>query len=209
MPPDIPLMFPTAGIPPSVAGWVAEPKLDGWRGRLLADADCAFIRTRRGNDVSEAVPAALAVREAGLRVVLDGELVSGSGIEELFGVAPALARERQGQPVTFVAFDVLWHDGDVLTGRSYTERRAVLDGLGLDRFGVPVVASLDVEDATSLFSACSGLGVGGVVLKRSASRYRPGRRTPDWKKTTCSAWRDHLDQLHHSGRREHGTPDET
>ena len=42
-----------------------------------------------------------------------------------------MARRGRGQPVTFVAFDLLWHDGELLTGRPYTERRELLDGLHL------------------------------------------------------------------------------
>jgi bifunctional non-homologous end joining protein LigD len=195
VPPDIAPMLPTVGVPPSVAGWVAEPKLDGWRARLLVDTDVVVVRTRRGNDVSEAVPAALALRDAGLSVVLDGELVAGRGtLAEFYRVGPAVARKGRGQAVTFVAFDCVWHDGELLTGRPHVERRELLDRLGLAALGVPVVPSLDGLDAALLFTACDQLGVEGVVLKRSASLYWPGRRTPDWKKVKVRAWREHMER---------------
>jgi len=43
---------PTVGVPRSVDGWAAEPKLDGWLGRMLVDAEGAAVRTRRGRDIT-------------------------------------------------------------------------------------------------------------------------------------------------------------
>jgi ATP-dependent DNA ligase len=35
MPPDIPPMLAESGVPRSMDGWAAKPKLDGWRARVL------------------------------------------------------------------------------------------------------------------------------------------------------------------------------
>jgi ATP-dependent DNA ligase len=75
MPPDIAPMLPTTGIPATVDGWAAEPKLDlAWAPPRRARRGGGF--TRRGHDVTEAVAAARAVRDADLRLVRDGELVA-------------------------------------------------------------------------------------------------------------------------------------
>ena len=46
--------------------------------------------------------------------------------------------------MTFVAFDILWLDGELVTRRPYAERRALLEGLGLPALGVPVMPTYRV-----------------------------------------------------------------
>ena len=85
-------MLAATGVPRSVEGWSAEPKLDGWRARMLVDENRAVVRTRCGNDVSAPVPVVQAVQAAGPRVVLDGELVAGAGtLQDFYRVGPAVA----------------------------------------------------------------------------------------------------------------------
>lgn len=194
MPPDIPPMLADAGVPPSMTGWAAEPKLDGWRARVLVDGNELSVRTRRGRNLAEAVPRAQRLR--GLNAVFDGELVAGAGtLADFYSLGAALAlRHRASTEVSFVAFDLLWLDGELLTGLPYVERRNRLDALDLPARGTPVVPSFDGLDAALLFQACANLGVEGVVLKRQASRYWPGERRADWRKAKCQAWRDHLER---------------
>jgi bifunctional non-homologous end joining protein LigD len=125
----------------------------------------------------ESVPAA--ARLTGLRAVLDGEPVAGAGtLTDFYRLGSALAvRRRAGAEVSFVAFDLLWLDGEPLTGQPYAERRKLLDGLELAARGVPAVPSFDGLDAALLFKACDAMGVEGMVLKRQASLYWPGERS--------------------------------
>jgi ATP-dependent DNA ligase len=54
----------------------------------------------------------------------------------------------------------------------------------------PAVAGLDGAQA---LEACAEVGVAGIVLKRLASPYLPGRRSPDWRKLKVSTWApDHM-----------------
>jgi bifunctional non-homologous end joining protein LigD len=194
VPPDIPPMLADTGVPPSMEGWAAEPKLDGWRARVLVEGKEVSVRTRRGRNLAEAVPRAH--RLSGLNAVFDGELVAGAGtLSDFYSLGAALAlRHRTSAQVSFVAFDLLWLDGEVLTGRPYAERRELLDALELPARGTPVVPSFDGLDAALLFQACDNLGVEGVMLKRRASRYWPGERRADWRKAKCQAWREHLER---------------
>ena len=43
-------MLADRGIPRSLAGWCVEPKLDGWRVRVLVDAPGVRVMTRGGMD---------------------------------------------------------------------------------------------------------------------------------------------------------------
>jgi bifunctional non-homologous end joining protein LigD len=95
--------------------------------------------------------------------------------------APPFARQlARVEPVTFVAFDLLWADGTTLLDRPYAERRARLEELRLGgaRWTVTPVFS----SGAALWEATAGQGLEGVVAKRHDSRYRPGRRTRGWVK---------------------------
>jgi bifunctional non-homologous end joining protein LigD len=87
-------------------------------------------------------------------------------------------------PVQYVVFDLLRHGGRSTIGLPYIERRALLDGLGLD--GAPGwrVAPNFVDVAGSLvMAAAEQQGLEGVVAKRVDSAYQPGRRSRSWIKT--------------------------
>lgn len=192
VPPDIQPMLATTGVPRNLDGWAAEPKLDGWRARVLVDGADVMVRTRRGRPVTEHVP--VAANLTGLRAVLDGELVAGAGVaEDFYKLGPWMAARRGVKP-SFVAFDVLWADGELLTSMPYSERRRRLEELDLPQLGVPLVPTFDGVDAADLFRACSSLGVEGLVLKQQASTYQPGVRSTSWRKVKCSAWRAHLER---------------
>jgi bifunctional non-homologous end joining protein LigD len=84
-------------------------------------------------------------------------------------------------PVRYVVFDVL-HLGRSLTARPWHERRAALDGLGLDAEPVTTGAAFPADPAAVLATARER-GLEGVVSKRTDAAYQPGRRSPDWTKT--------------------------
>ena len=60
------------------------------------------------------------------------------------------------------------------------ERRAALAGLGLGESTWQVPAAYD--DGLMLMTATEQQGLEGIVSKRRASRYHPGRRSADWLK---------------------------
>ena len=90
-----------------------------------------------------------------------------------------MLKDAREVPVTFLAFDLLHLDGLDQTGLPYRDRRARLEELGLDgeRWSVAPAVPGTGRDAAE---AARGLGLGGVVAKRLASRYQPGTKSPDW-----------------------------
>jgi len=83
--------------------------------------------------------------------------------------------------VTYVIFDLLHLDGRTLVELPYEERRAELEALGLDgdSWQTP---SYHRGDGGALLAASRAQGLEGIVAKRLASPYRPGRRGRDWLK---------------------------
>jgi bifunctional non-homologous end joining protein LigD len=196
MVPDIAPMLVGRGRPAGGldGGWDVEPKLDGWRATVLAAGDEVVVRTRRGRRIS--VPGMEAL--AGLNVVLDDELVANAGTaSDFYALGPSVAGwQRAGVSVAFMAFDVLWHDGDLLLERPYEDRRALLEGLALSG-PCGVVPRFPGVDAEALLEVCAGHDVEGVVLKRRSSQYRPGERSKDWRKIKAPGW-----GAHHAQRRQ-------
>jgi bifunctional non-homologous end joining protein LigD len=177
------------------ASWAFEVKWDGVRCVASAPGDGTVrLRTRAGNDVTAAYPelAALGKQLTGRPAVLDAEIVVlDAGGRPDFG----LLQRRMGvlnprraahlvmeYPVQLVLFDVMHLDGRPLLGLPYLERRAALFGLSLAGPHWSVPAHLEGHGQQAWESTLRN-GYEGVVAKRMASTYKPGARSPDWRKT--------------------------
>lgn len=195
MPGPVAPMLAVAGrMPADATGWSFEVKWDGMRALVHCPGDgTGVVRTRTLRDVTALWPEldALATALGTTACVLDGELVTldatGRPSFEMLqprmqaspAAAQALARLR---PATFVAFDLLWIDGEDLRPAPYAFRRDRLRRLGLEGPNWLTSPQLETEDTAELEVAVRALGLEGVVAKRSSSPYRTGLRSPDWRK---------------------------
>jgi bifunctional non-homologous end joining protein LigD len=192
-PPPVLPMLATAGEPPAGAGWSFEFKWDGVRAVTAVAGERIRAQSRRGNEVTAAYPELtdLIALLDGRPVLLDGEVVAfdESGRPD-FGTLQHRMHVRspdpqllEGIPVSYIVFDLLYLDGVSLLGEPYDRRRALLEELGIagPRVQVPPVAA-GVSGA-QLLEVARAHGLEGVVGKRRASRYEPGRRSPAWIKT--------------------------
>jgi len=180
-----PMLATSTDVLPSGAGWVFEPKWDGYRALVRVRDGEATLRSRNGNDLTTRFPGvaraiALAVRAPS--AVLDGEVcaLDDTGRSD-FG-----RLQRSEGLLVFVAFDLIELDGEPLLRRTYLERRGELARL-LDTSGPGVLLSPSFDDGAALEQAAREHGLEGVVAKRTASPYQPGRRSPDWRKLKLKA----------------------
>jgi bifunctional non-homologous end joining protein LigD len=113
----------------------------------------------------------------------DGELVAFDGERSSFALLQAPTPAKQ--PI-FCAFDLLDLLGRDTTGLPWTERSGLL-ARALTAAGPLVIGPQRVEGepAALLADACRR-GWEGLIAKRAASPYRPGR-SPDWRKLKCTA----------------------
>ena len=86
-------------------------------------------------------------------------------------------------PVQYVVFDLLYHRGRCWLREPLARRRSALAALcaGLDLPEVLFSAGV-VGAGTALYALALAQGHEGVVAKRLDSTYRPGRRSPTWRK---------------------------
>jgi len=158
---------------------------------VAVDTDGLTVWTRRGTDITDKVPEVAAL---GVDCVLDGELVSGAGLPaDFYPLAGLMSARRRRSAVTFVAFDVLRLDGRSLLDYDLASRREVLECLvRLSDGALTAVATFDGTDLDDVLMCCEPMQLEGIVVKRRTSLYRPGRRSVEWRKVNCPAWRtDH------------------
>jgi len=195
----LPMLAGGTGVPPNHAAYQLEPKLDGQRVIAVAGPDGTVLTNRRGGEITNTYPelaglgAALAPRPA----VLDGEVVtfnergqtSFQRLQRRMHVVEPASRLLAETPVSYVAFDVLWLDGELLVDRPQAERRQVLQDLALKG---PAWQTAPVLDATpqELLEACRQLGLEGFMAKRLDAPYLPGRRSTAWSKIKCGRRRE-------------------
>jgi bifunctional non-homologous end joining protein LigD len=189
-------MLATPGPVPGGAGWAYEFKWDGVRAVAYAEGGTVRVLSRNDRDVSASYPelAELTRLLGPRRAVLDGEIValdaagrpSFAELQRRMHVAAPPASLLAAVPVRYHVFDVLHLDGEPALHLPYHRRRDLLAGLHLDGAVVDTPPHHPDADPAEVTAAAARRGLEGVVAKRLASPYRPGRRSPDWVKTPFS-----------------------
>ena len=88
-------------------------------------------------------------------------------------------------PAAFVAYDLLYYQGQIALEEPFTRRRELLASLAVDGQTARRAESHTFEDVTALdaeFDAARARGNEGLMIKDPASPYKPGRRGRDWLK---------------------------
>ncbi|MEU3136368.1 non-homologous end-joining DNA ligase [Streptomyces sp. NPDC006854] len=191
-------MLATPGpLPPAAAEnqYAFEVKQDGQRAMIYLTGDGTIrVRARQGTDITAAYPELLPLADAfgAHSAVLDGEIVAldeqgRSDFERLqqrMGLAdsPAkAARMATRVPARLMLFDAVYLDGRLLTGLPYTERRQLLEGLGLAGPAWSTPAAITGHGAQA-WEMAREAGLEGLIAKRLTSRYEPGARSKSWVK---------------------------
>ena len=181
--------------------WWFEPKFDGIRSMTTMGTDATRLVTRNGRDVSDKYPELRMAHELvdQVNAVLDAEIVAfdedGKNSFEVLQQRMNLSNEREIKrissriPVALVAFDLLWLDGHDLTDLALEQRRELLETIVEQDHRLQVVTHVD-GGGTAFAEVAEGLGLEGVVAKRTGSKYQPGRRSPDWRKIKLTNTQD-------------------
>ena len=192
MPPILQPMLATAGGKPfDDPKWTFEVKWDGVRTFAYLGGEKTRLVSRRGREVNVQYPELLEMHGllAGDNALVDGEIVvlekdgrpSFERLQSRFTLAKPSERDVKANPVIFIAFDLLWLDGESLLERPLEERVQALHRVLVP--GPRVQNSVMFErEGKKLFDEVKKRGLEGVIAKRKGSKYVPGRRTKDWMK---------------------------
>lgn len=88
-------------------------------------------------------------------------------------------------PAAFVAYDMLYGQGEILLEAPFAQRREKLETLNVDGQTVRRASSQTFSDVAELdaeFEGARARGNEGLMVKDPASPYKPGRRGRDWLK---------------------------
>ncbi|MDQ1570324.1 MAG: bifunctional non-ous end joining protein LigD [Actinomycetota bacterium] len=172
--------------------WAFEMKWDGIRAIATVSGGEVTFTTRNGIDVTPTYPdlAELAERVNG-DAVLDGEIVAlnqaGRPDFGLLQKRMKLTRKAdvdpaaRATPVHYMLFDILSAGSESTIGKTYDDRRALLEHLVASKGRIHVPPAFDGDLGAAIASSLQ-LGLEGVMAKRRDSTYSPGRRSRAWIK---------------------------
>jgi ATP-dependent DNA ligase len=178
----------TDALPPA-AGFLFEPKWDGFRALVFRPAPGEIaIQSRDLRPLDRYFPelddALVGLLPDGC--IVDGEIVvvGAAGLDfdalqqRLHPAASRVAKLAVATPASFVAFDLLAAAGRSLVERTQAERRAALEtllaGTRPPLYLTPVTR--DGEIAAAWLREFEGAGLDGVVAKPVDAPYQPGKR---------------------------------
>ena len=173
---------------PAGDGWLCEAKFDGYRALLVKQRDTVRLLSRKGKSLNGKYSKIL---QAGMRMrcssaVLDGEIIV---IDEngrpSFQALQNFRDTTDSSRLFYYCFDLLQVSGRSTLALPLEQRRMLLqrlvNGTGL-KFSEALEAAPEV-----LITSLRNLGIEGIVAKKLASTYQPGKRSAAWVKLKLNA----------------------
>lgn len=177
------------------AGVLVEDKYDGIRAQAHKSGRKVKLFSRTLDEINEFPELFDGLAALPGEFILDGEIVAWRDAHALpfTELQKRLGRKQPDMwllreiPVNFVAFDLLYRDGDLLLDMPLAERRPYLERL----LGAPKAPQVQLsiaqrcgtaEELQRAFEAALKRGHEGVMAKKPDSLYTPGRRGRLWFK---------------------------
>lgn len=182
-PPEVsPMLATLVDKPFDDKGWIYEVKWDGYRAMAVISDGKVELLSRNNKSFNDTYyPIYDTLRSWKLNAVIDGEIVvvNDSG-QANFGALQNWRSEADGQLLYYV-FDLLWLEGEDLTGLPLTERRQKLQSVLPGADNIRVSEAFDIS-GTEFFKTASEMGLEGIMAKKADSTYSYGVRSKDWLK---------------------------
>jgi len=169
----------------------AEDKLDGIRAQIHKTNDRIAIYTRTMDRTDESFPDVVeTIKKIPGDFLLDGEIVPWQNgqvlpfahIQKRLGrknLTPAILRDN---PASFITFDILYLNGQLLMDQPLHQRRHALEQLNPTLLKTSLCSVSTADEISTCFSQSRNRRNAGIVLKDPTSPYTPGRRGKAWLK---------------------------
>jgi bifunctional non-homologous end joining protein LigD len=172
--------------------WLFELKWDGYRAVAFIESGRLRLVSRNQNDLTKQFSELASMPQfvKAERAILDGEIValdeegrpSFSLMQQRTGFQPGKRRlsPREGVPITYYAFDLLYLDGIDLRRVALEQRKQLLQDR-IENSEVIHFSDHFAEKGLALFEAAKQRGLEGIVAKKRTSTYQE-KRSSDWLK---------------------------
>ena len=177
-----------------LSNYIAEEKFDGMRCQLHTGPDNIKLFSRDLNDITQSFPDIVSefhrlnlphcVMDGELCVYYDDRIQPFQLLQKRMGVKKPGKKILEKYPVIFVAFDLLYSDGQPLFNVSLMNRRKMLKKLS-SKYGFAITRHFTVENreqVDELFEQAIEHGNEGLILKKRDSLYEYGQRRKSWLK---------------------------
>lgn len=178
--------------------WAAEWKWDGIRAQLIRRAGQILVWSRGEERVTDVMPEVMAIGESlPDGTVLDGEILAWkdgtplpfAALQRRLNRKTVGAKLMAEAPVSFMAYDILEHEGKDIRSFTLDCRRDLLEELvdGLIRKGIrvtlsPRLSAFDWQGLRDERLRAREIGSEGLMLKRREGTYGSGRQRGNcWK----------------------------
>src|SRR3989475_4051307 len=162
--------------------WLFEVKWDGIRLVSFIDQGKVTLQTRAGRIVDAEYPQLQAISRlvSARQAILDGEIVA---LDEEGRPSFQLLQNRgkEEHPMQYVAFDIVYFDGQRLFKVPLEDRKRLLRNIVRDSSLLKYSEHV-VGEGTAFFKAAKEKQLEGIVAKLRDSPYQPGVRSSAWLK---------------------------
>ena len=187
-----PMLIGKSSEPFDSPDFIYELKLDGIRCIAYLDrSDSTDLRDERNRSLIAKAPGLSELHlQAGARCILDGELIAlADGRPDISEIQRLLTTsvwesEAALPPASFVAFDILYLNGEDLTGPAgptLMQRKRLLQNTIIENARLAVSRYIE-ERGMEFYELAKQQKLDGIIAKRRNSAYFPDSRTADWIK---------------------------
>jgi DNA ligase-1 len=178
--------------------FAAEPKFDGFRVQIHKNGDKVEIFSRNLEDMTHSFPdlAAGVLKEVKAKsVIMEGEAIAYNPLtEEFLPFQETTKRRRKYKieetakvlPLVCFAFDILYLNGEDITGKTEVERRKLLEKIVAKNNQTIKIAEQRIistaKEIQEFFSEAISDGLEGLMIKKLDAPYKAGGRGFHWIK---------------------------
>ncbi|MBO6792625.1 MAG: ATP-dependent DNA ligase [Balneolaceae bacterium] len=174
--------------------YIAEEKFDGMRCQAHISGKKVKLFSRDLNEITGSFPEIIdffATKNLS-EIVLDGEIcvfkndtiMPFQHLQKRMGVKKPSQALLKEYPVLFVAYDLIYNNGQPLFDEALSQRRHQLEKIS-QAYHLPITSQMEVSslsDVEALFKQALNHGNEGLMLKRKDSSYEYGQRKKSWLK---------------------------
>lgn len=177
-----------------LSDYIAEEKFDGMRCQAHISDGRIELFSRDLNQISSSFPEIVEffsgkelpdlVLDGEICVFKDDTILPFQLLQKRMGVKKPSKKLLTEYPVLFIAYDILYKDGNPLFDDLLSVRRVKLEKLS-KKHSIPITSQMKIynqDDVEELFQRALDHGNEGLMLKRKDSVYEYGQRRKSWLK---------------------------